>query len=406
MTTSGFDRRRFLRLSGLGVGTAIVAPSILSACGGSSSTSNAPSLPIGTPDRPITLPVTRESIADGLAPESGTLRVYNYADYVNPDVVAAFEETYGVTVEISTYVTEEEAVAKLRSGSVEADVILGMTDTSLALLVAADLIQPINRSYLTNFSNVITGLQNPYYDVGSQYTVPHVIYANGIGYRTDRDVDTSSFSGDDGWNVLWDSTYSGRVGVLDSYRDTINMALFRNGVFDVNTGDAELIDRAVSALNEMSAATRPQVDILSYQEIPAGNRDIGLCWSGDMLAGIGYLPEDGDPMSLGFWYPKNTITANDFFAVGSAATHPVLAHHFVDYLLDVDNALANQVFVGYQPALEPITTDLLIDRGVIPDSLVDALVTPTRYDDGLRLVTLEPAVDTLWIDAWTTFTSG
>ena len=361
---------------------------------------------IGTPESPVTLPTVGEPIADGLAPESGTLSVYNYADYVNPETIAAFEEKFGVKVELSIYDTEEIALAKMRSGGVKPDLIIGLTDAVLARFVAAELLQPLNKSYLTNFGNVIEGLRDPYYDLGAQYTVPYVIYTTGIGYRTDRGIDTSAFVGDEGWSQMWNPAYAGRAGVLDSYRDTISMALYRNGVYDPNTDDADALAQAGSDLEALAEAVRPQVDILAYQEVAAGNRDISLCWSGDMLAGVGYLPEGTSPDVLGFWYPQSSFTANDFFSIPRESQKPVLAHALIDFMLDADNSLANQAFVGYQPALEALTADSLVAAGAIPESLVSALVTPASFAAGNRIVSLTPEVDALWLDAWSRFTTG
>ena len=67
-------------------GTLAVAPSILAACGSSTTSSGA--LVIGTPQKPVTLPSTGEAIADGLANEGGTMEVLNWADYTNPEVIA------------------------------------------------------------------------------------------------------------------------------------------------------------------------------------------------------------------------------------------------------------------------------------------------------------------------------
>jgi len=399
------NRRRFIELTGLGLGAAALSPALLAACGGGSGGSSE-QLPIGTPQNPVRLPVTREPIADGLAPESGTLRIYDYADYLNPDTIARFESTYGVEVELSTFATEEEALIKLRSGAVDADLAIGLTDLSIAPLVAADLLQPFNRSYLSNFTNLIAGLQDPYYDQGSQYTVAQFIYANGIGYRTDRNLDTSVFTGNEGWNALWDSRYRGRVGILDFYRDTLSMPMLRRGLTDVNTSDRAVVEQAGADLAEVVQAVQPQLDGISYQEIPAGNRDLGFCWSGEMLAGPGYLPEGVDPSVLGFWYPGNTLTGNDFYCLLAKSTRPVLAHAFVDFFLDVDNALENQLYVGYQPALQAIETEQLIERNGLPESLIDALVTPERYESGQRLVRLSPEVDAIWVDVWSEFIAG
>ena len=396
-------RRDFLRNLVITTGGLVVAPSILSACGTSATSSG--ELVIGTPTSPTKLPTNGEAIADGLAEEKGTLEILNWADYTNPEVIADFEKLFGVTIKTSIYDTEEAAVAKLRNGTLKPDLIIGMTDTALARLVAADLLQPLNKSYIPHFTNLIDGLQSPYYDVDSQYTVAHVIYANGIAYRTDR-VDSSVFTSGNGYDAMWDSAHKGKLAVLDSYRDTISLAMFQAGNNDVNTLDADTLAAAQENLIRLRDATNPKVDILSYQELPAGNRDIAFTWSGDVLTALGYLPEGVSPEVLGFWYPDQTITANDFLCVPKESKAPVLAHKFIDYLLDTDVALKNQTYVGYQPALSTISVDTLLSSGTIPESLKDSLVTPEKYDSGQRLVSLTPDADALWLDVWAAFTAG
>jgi len=396
-------RRDFLRNLAITSGAITIGGSLLAACGGST-TSESSGLSIGTPQNPIKLPVTTDAIGDGLPNESGTLEILNWADYQNPESIAIFEEKFGCKVVTSIYDTEEAAIAKLRNGTFKPDLILGMTDTGLAKLVAADLLQPLNRSYIPNFGNVISGLQSPYYDLESQYTVPYFIYGNGIGYRTDR-IDKNAFASN-GYDILWDSQFSGKVGVLDSYRDTLAMAMFRAGNFDANTGDAAIIQKAGDDLVAMREATNPKVDILAYTEIPSGNRDLNFTWSGDLFTALQYLPEGVAPDVLGFWYPEKTVAKNDFMCITKNAKAPVLAHQLINFLSDTDNALLNREYVGYQPALESITVDLLISSGTIPESLIDALVTPEKYDAGLAQVSLEPAVDALWLEQWTRFTAG
>ena len=396
-------RRDFLRNLAITSGAITIGGSLLAACGGSTTTESS-GLSIGTPQNPIKLPVTTDAIADDLPNESGTLEILNWADYQNPESIAIFEEKFGCKVVTSIYDTEEAAIAKLRNGTFKPDLILGMTDTGLAKLVAADLLQPLNRSYIPNFGNVISGLQSPYYDLESQYTVPYFIYGNGIGYRTDR-IDKNAFASN-GYDILWDSQFSGKVGVLDSYRDTLAMAMFRADNFDANTGDAAIIQKAGDDLVAMREATNPKVDILAYTEIPSGNRDLNFTWSGDLFTALQYLPEGVAPDVLGFWYPEKTVAKNDFMCITKNAKAPVLAHQLINFLSDTDNALLNREYVGYQPALESITVDLLISSGTIPESLIDALVTPEKYDAGLAQVSLEPAVDALWLEQWTRFTAG
>ena len=397
------ERRDFLKTLFATTGGIIIGPSILAACGGTTATTST-GLIIGTPDLPVTLPLVGEPIADGLANEGGTIEILNWADYTNPEVIADFEKAFGVTVKQSIYDNEGAAIAKLRNGTLKPDLIIGMTDTALARLMAAELIQPLNHSYIPNKSNLITGLQSPYYDLGAQYTMAQFIYGNGIGYRRDR-IDPSEIASQ-GNDAMWNSAYSGKLGVTDSARDIISLALFQAGITDVNTGDADILAAAQENLIRLRTNTSPKVDVLSYQEIPAGNRDIAYIWSGDILLAPFYLPEGTSADVLGFWYPENTITANDFLCIPKASAKPVAAHQFINYLLDNDVAAKNQSYVGYQPALTNVSAEALINAGAIPETLVDAVIDDAKYQAGKRIVSLTPEVDALWNDVWTTFTAG
>ena len=397
------ERRDFLKTLFATTGGFIIGPSILAACGGTTSSSST-GLIIGTPDSPVTLPLVGEPIADGLANEGGTIEILNWADYTNPEVIADFEKAFGVTVKQSIYDNEDSAIAKLRSGTLKPDLIIGMTDTALARLIAADLLQPLNKTYIDNFGNLITGLQDPYYDGGSQYTVAQFIYGNGIGYRADK-IDSADLISQ-GYDSMWNPAYKGRLAVPDSYRDTISLALFQAGITDVNTGDAAVIAAAQENLIRLRDATQPKVDVLAYQEIPANNRDIAYMWTGDMLLAPWNLPEGVSTDVLGFWYPEQNITANDFLCIPKESKAPVLAHRFINYLLDVDVAFKNQSYVGYQPALTGVSAEALISNGAIPESLIDAVVDADRYKTGQRLTSLSPEVDALWNDVWATFTAG
>ncbi len=397
------QRRDFLRGAFVTIGGVVVAPSLLSACGGTGSSSGG-ELVIGTPTKPVTLPQVGEAIADGLAEESGTLEILNWADYTNPEVIAGFEKKFNITIKQTIYDSEAAALAKLRNGTFTPDLIIGMTDTALARLTAAKILQPLNHSYLSNFGNLLEGLQDPYYDQGSQYTIAHVIYGNGIGYRSDR-IGTDEVTAA-GYDLLWDPKMKGKSAVIDSYRDTISLAMFQAGANDVNTADNAVLSAAGQNLTRLRDATSPRVDIVSYQELPAGNRDAAYMWSGDILTAIWNLPTDTDPSVLGYWYPEQTITANDFLCVTAASKKPVLAHRFIDYLLDVEVATKNQSYVGYQPALTEITGEKLLSSGAIPETLIDAIVTPERYASGQRLVSLSPDADALWLDVWAAFTAG
>jgi spermidine/putrescine transport system substrate-binding protein len=398
-------RRQFLRTtSRLAVATGLAVP--LTRHFGRVASGDGGDLPLPTMDNPLEMPDNDfEPIASGLDPEDGTFQLFSYPDYLNPETLAAFEATYGVTIEYSTFETEERLLAGLATESFAYDVVVGGTTLNLPRHVVGNLIQPLNRDYLTNFANVLPGLQDPYSDLGSKYTVPYTVYTTGVGHRRDV-VDLTVFESDDAWTVLGDPAYQGYVGVIDDAREALTLAMYIRGVFDTNTGDPDIIAQAESDLRDLIAATNARLDILAYQKIPDGTSHVNQCWSGDMLAALQYLPEGTGPDVLGYWAPERTTVANDFFMVPGRSERPVLAHAFIDFLLDPANATQNFAYVGYQPALVSPSADELIDAGLVPEHLRSALVSDGQVTNGYRLDALPLDVQLMWEDAYNRVKAG
>jgi spermidine/putrescine transport system substrate-binding protein len=199
------SRRDFLRRS---AGTALAlsgGAAFLAACGHASNspppgqqTGNPTSAdgspgselpyPLARPDNPVKWPIYDDNppVGSGMNPETGaTLQLFNWADYIWKKVVNDFAAKYDCKVQITTFDNTDEFLSKMRTGDVPYDVCWPTPD-QMGKLVTAKLIQPINHDYVPNLGNVWASLQNPYYDQGSQYTVPYTIYSTGIAYRTDR----------------------------------------------------------------------------------------------------------------------------------------------------------------------------------------------------------------------------
>ena len=146
-------------------------------------------LPLPRTDNSVTWAITEENkpIKDGLKPEPGPLRIYNYADYLDPATIKRFQKQFSTKVEIATYNSSDEAVAKLSSGAVDFDLIVGLTGANIVDLIAHKLLVPLNRWYLPNLEkNVWAPLVDPFYDRDSHYTVPYVVWMDGIGWRNDK----------------------------------------------------------------------------------------------------------------------------------------------------------------------------------------------------------------------------
>jgi spermidine/putrescine transport system substrate-binding protein len=412
-----YTRRDFLqRAAVLGI-TLPVLPSLLAACAQREGSATA-DLAIGTPASPVQQPFFDDNpaIESGLVPEAGPLKLYNWEDYINPEIIPIAEEALGVEIEEATYLNEEEALVKLASGEVLYDVWFP-TSQRVPVAVAAGLIQPLNHDYLPNLNaNVWPQLSNPYYDQGSRYSVPYVTYTTGIGWRTDM-VDSADIEGQSNpWDVFWNPKYNGTMGLLDSFTDTIAMALFRNGVKDPSKATEAELTAAGDALVELIDLMNVDYGIDgSYAGIPEGRFGLHHAWSGDLVNSQYYWPEGADYTVTRYLWPAksagstvNGPISNDTMAVPKGAEHPVLGHSFINFMLDQANSLTNFEYVGYQPPQVSMTPEFLIGEGWVADFLEPALVTPEDFELETAWVQgpLDAATEKLWNDQWTRANSG
>jgi len=374
-------------------------------------------LPLPRPDNAVTWAITsdNEPIADDVPDESGPLGIYNYADYVDPALVKKFEKLTGRKVQIATYNSSDEAIAKLASGAVGFDLIIGLSGANIVNLIAQQLLQPLNHSYLGNLEqNVWPELQDPFYDRGSRYTVPYVVWSDGIGWRNDK-IETDIAGLKVPWDIFWESEpYRGKVAILDDKRDALAMPMQRDAMRtgrrpDLNTEDAKIVAQAGEDLGQLTDIVNVKVAITDYQTLPEGKTWLHQSWSGDLLsAAFYYMPKGVPPSVLSYWAPEtNGVVQNDFFCIGRTAKNPALAHRFVDFMLDEKNAYDNMVnFVGYTPPQNAITAGSLIRSGLIPKSLTSTVVRPDQFSANQELLQLSVAGERYWDEAWSKFKAG
>jgi len=346
------------------------------------------------------------------SPETGgDFIVYVYADYIDKGLVTAFCKAHGVNMQLTTYDSQDEAITKQATHAVRPDVV-NITPDRLAQAVAGKLIKPINHDYIPNLKgNVWDSLQSPFYDVGSRFTVPYTIYKTGIGWRTDK-VKEDIAKLDNPWSIFWNAkAYNGYVGVLDDARESLVMAMLYRQFYDINTEDPGEIDKALADLKALIPICNPKINITEYQTLATGQSWLHQSWSGDLLgAYVNYLPSGDDGSKLRFWAAekgKGPIQ-NDCWAVSATTTKPVLAHLFLNYILDQDVAYNNFIkFTGYQPPQKSITPDALIAKKVVPETLRNAVMGPEDAGAGsMQECTLTSKGQKLWQSAYAKFNSG
>ena len=407
---SGSSRRQFLLRAALLAGGTPAMVAFLNACARAEETSpSAPSLKIASPDKPVTWDILKdnEPIADGLAPEkSATLQLYSYADYVSPDAVKSFEEKYGATVAVSTFNDTDEAITKIRAGSVDYDVFFPSYD-QIGKLVNGSLLRPLNHSYITNINNVWPVFTNPFYDQQWRYTTPYTVYTTGIGWNnTEVPADIGAL--ENPYAALWDPTYKNKTAVIDDWHTAMSMVLLKEGITDVNTNSPADLKIVGEQLTALVAATSPKVTITMYTDVPTGQIGLAQMWSGDIINAQNYLPEGGSAEVLRYWFPADGkgLVDNDLMVVLRGGKNPVLSHLFINHMLETESAKQNFKQIGYQPPQVSMNPDSLVTDGFVAENIKSAIVRPEYYDVGYRILELDPDNDAAWHNVWRAFKAG
>jgi len=405
------NRRELLRMvSGAGLSAS------LASCGSTAgfATDDRRRVLIGTPENPVQHPLFDDNppIDSGLDIEPGPLRIFNWADYVHIPVLNAFSERYGVDWEYTTFYNNEEAIRKLRTKAGRFDVFFPPIE-QVPKCIGGQLLQPLNHTYLPNLANVWPSLVSPFYDQGARYTVPYGVYQTGITWREDM-VTPDLEAMTNPWHVFWDPQYDGIAGMYDDFRETIGVGLYATGTNDINTADPELLENARRKLLELIDLINVRFTIDgAYAKIAERGFAIHHAWSGDVVQAQAYFPQGEDPSVMRYFWPPRSeqssaggMVSVETFAIPRNAEHPVLAHHFINFMLETENALSNFGWSGNPPPLRTLNPETFVSEGHIPPNLATTITTEDDFLIGQLPIQLSPEIEIEWMKVWASVQSG
>jgi spermidine/putrescine transport system substrate-binding protein len=374
--------------------------------------------PLARLNAPVTWNIQEDNqpIESGLEPEQGaTLKYLNWPFYLSPAIVRAFEEKYAkydVKVEKTIFPDMAGGVNTLRASPDEFDVMLGVQIFVLGQLIAGGLLQPINHDYVPNLANnVWPALHSPFYDQESRYSVPFAIWNTGIMWRNDH-VSTDIAGLANPYDVFWEDAPRDKTALLNNSRDSLGMAMFRRGITDVNTDDRATIDNAKNDIAEVVAASNARFDHNDYNDVPDGKTWLHQSWSGNVGSAFYFLPEGDTAPNISYYWPGSTDGVpgnvdNDTIVLIKGSKAPVLAHLFVNWVLDARNAETNYTtYSGYQAPMTSINPDELVGNQVVPEHLATTVVTEEQFGAGHRLLELAPDVNAMWESAYQEIQAG
>ena len=282
-----------------------------------------------------------------------TLNVYNWGEYISDgfegsyDTNAEFEKYYfkkygkKVTVNYSTYATNEDMFSKLSNSAISYDVIIP-SDYMIQKMIEEDMLLEFDvESDIKNFKYINDDFKNRYYDPNNKYSVAYTYGMLGIIYNKDM-VDPEDVA-DESWGLLWNEKYSGKILQFNNPRDAFATAMYWKGL-DVNSNDPEVWEEALELLKEQKPLLQGYVNDEIFNKMTTGSAAISTYYVGDYIT----MADTEMAPDLGFYYPvEGSNYFVDAMCIPKNAKEPELAKEYINFMLSKEAAVANATYIGY-----------------------------------------------------------
>ena len=263
--------------------------------------------------------------------------VYNWGEYLDPEVLTLFEQETGIDVVYEEFETNEILYPKINSGAIAYDVICP-SDYMIQRMIENDLLAEINFDNIPNVKNIGKDYmeQSRQFDPENKYSVPYCWGTVGILYNKTM-VDEPITS----WSVLWDEKYKDNILMQDSVRDAFGVTLKYLG-YSLNSTDLDELTEARDLLIKQKPLVQAYVIDQVRDKMIGNEAAIGVIYSGEAIytqmenPDLEYvIPEEGSNIWIDSWViPKNAENKEN-------------AEKFINFLCRPEIALMNFEYITY-----------------------------------------------------------
>lgn len=320
---------------------------------------------------------------------SDTLKLYNWGEYMGENLISDFEKEFGVKVIVEYFDSNEMMYTKLQAG--DAYDVLVPSDYMIQRMISQDMLQELDLSLIPNKANLTDGVTNLPYDPKNKYSIPYFWGSVGIVYNHNN-VDPAVVE-EQGYEILRNTDYKGKIYIYDSERDSFMMALKALG-YSMNTESEAEIQEAYQWLLDMNNTMEPvYVTDEVIDGMMNGTKDIAVVYSGDATT---ILEENPD---MSFFMPnEGTNIWSDGMVIPANAPNPKLAHEFINYVLTYDASMGNSEYVGYASSNQEVLDELSQEGGLFAEN--EAYLPRAGYEKDEVFVdnpVLKKTLAELWI---------
>jgi putrescine transport system substrate-binding protein len=327
------------------------------------------------------------------AADERVLNIYNWSDYIDPQVLEAFTRETGIRVVYDTYDNNEILETKLLAGRSGYDLVVP-SGPYLQRLIRAGAFLPLDKSRLKNLGNLWPEVSSrlAVYDPGNTYAVDYMWGTTGIGYNVAAVRERLGTGAPlNSWTTVLNPASANKlkecgIMMLDSPEDLIPSMLpaFGAKADSKRWDDMTLV---TDALYKVRGAVRKFHSSEYIQALANGDICVAVGYSGDVMQAKRRAEEAKNGVEIAYVVPKEgALMWFDTFAIPKDAAHPAEALAFIDYMMRPEVAAANSNFVAYASgnlaAKKFVKPEILNNPGIYPDeATMQRLSINTAWDD-------------------------
>jgi putrescine transport system substrate-binding protein len=333
------------------------------------------------------------------AEEEKVLNVYNWADYIAPDTVKAFEKETGIKVRYDNFDSNEVLQAKLAAGRTGYDIVVPGSHFA-KMQIDGGLLMKLDKSQLPNLKNLdpVIQAQLANLDPGNDHVVDWLWGFTTVGINSEKVKKAlgSMPMPDNAWDLVFKPEYASKlkgcgVSFLDTASEVIPIALNYLGK-DPHSKNPD----DYKAVAEMLKAVRPSVTRFAgsgsdyIDQMARGQLCAVIGWSGDINIAKDRSKKAKRPQALEVLLPKSgALLFFDVMAIPKDAPHPQNAHKWIDFIMrpEVHASLTNAVFYANpnKEARKFVKPELANDKAVFPDeAALKTMILPGIPDAATR----------------------
>lgn len=267
--------------------------------------------------------------------QSDKLVIYNWGDYIDPELLTKFTKETGIEVQYETFDSNEAMYTKIKQGGTTYDIAVP-SDYMIDKMIKENLLVKLDKSQISGLDNIGDEFLGLSFDPKNDYSIPYFWGTVGIVYNT-----TMVKQAPEHWKDLWREEYRNDIMLVDGAREIMGLGLNTLG-YSLNTKNYERLEEVEQKLNSLTPNIKAIVGDEMKGYMIQGDAAIGVTFSGEaseMLSSnedLRYVvPSEGSNL----WF--------DNLVIPKTVKHKKEAYAFISFMMEPKNATQNAEYIGY-----------------------------------------------------------